>query len=52
MSGDRGDRVIRSMNGNLTAVRSSSIVATLNPSLLAAVTVMMLLPQRKRLMVG
>ena len=44
--------MIRSMNGNLTAVLSSSIVATLNPSLLAAVTVMMLLPQRKRLMLG
>jgi Sap, sulfolipid-1-addressing protein len=40
------------MNSNLTVVLSSAVVATFNPSLLAAVTVMLLLPQRKRLMLG
>jgi Sap, sulfolipid-1-addressing protein len=40
------------MNSNLTVVLSSAVVATFNPSLLAAVTIMLLLPQRKRLMLG
>jgi hypothetical protein len=40
------------MNTNLAIVVSSSVLATLNPSLLAAVTIMLLLPERKRLMLG
>ncbi len=40
------------MNSNLAVVLSSAVVATFNPSLLAAVTVMLLLPGRKRLMLG
>jgi hypothetical protein len=40
------------MNANLTIVLISAVVATFNPSLLAAVTIMLLLPQRKRLMLG
>lgn len=40
------------MNNNLTIVLFSAVVATFNPTLLAAVTVMLLLPDRKRLMLG
>jgi hypothetical protein len=40
------------MNSDLTLVLFSAVVATFNPSLLAAVTVMLLLPERKRLMLG
>jgi hypothetical protein len=40
------------MNANLTIVLISAVVATFNPSLLEAVTIMLLLPQRKRLMLG
>ncbi len=40
------------MNRDLTVVFFSSVVATFNPSLLAAVTVMLLLPHPKRLMLG
>ncbi len=40
------------MNSNLAVVLSSAVVATFNPSLLAAVTIMLLLPGRKRLMLG
>jgi hypothetical protein len=40
------------VNRNLIVVFFSSLVATINPSLLAAVTVMLLLPHPKRLMLG
>jgi Sap, sulfolipid-1-addressing protein len=40
------------MNRDLTVVFFSSVAATVNPSLLAAVTVMLLLPHPKRLMLG
>jgi hypothetical protein len=40
------------MNHNLMIVLISSLVATFNPTLLAAVTVMLLLPHPKRLMLG
>lgn len=40
------------MNRDLTLVFLSSVVATFNPSLLAAVTAMLLLPYPKRLMLG
>ncbi len=40
------------MNRDVVVVLFSAIVATLNPSLLAAVTVMLLLPHPRRLMVG
>ena len=40
------------MNRDIVMVLVSALVATVNPSLLAATTVMMLLPQRKRLMTG
>jgi hypothetical protein len=40
------------MNRDIVLVLVSALVATANPSLLAATTVMMLLPQRKRLMAG
>ena len=48
---DRGLGVC-GMNRDLTIVFLSSLVATFNPSLLAAVTVMLLLPHPKRLMLG
>lgn len=40
------------MNDDVVTVLISALVATLNPSLLAAVTVMLLLPHPKRLMLG
>ncbi len=40
------------MNRDVVIVLSSAVVATLNPSLLVAVTVMLLLPRPKRLMLG
>ncbi len=40
------------MNRDLMVIFFSSVVATFNPSLLAAVTVMLLLPHPKRLMLG
>lgn len=40
------------MNRDIVLVFVSALVATANPSLLAATTVMMLLPQRRRLMTG
>jgi hypothetical protein len=40
------------MNRDIVLVLVSALVATANPSLLAATTVMMLLPHRKRLMTG
>ena len=40
------------MSRDLAIVLASSLLATFNPSLLAAVTIMLLLPQRKRLMLG
>ncbi len=40
------------MNRDVTIVLFSAVLATLNPSLLAATTVMLLLPQPKRLMLG
>ncbi len=40
------------MNRDIVLVLVSALVAMVNPSLLAATTVMMLLPQRKRLMTG
>jgi hypothetical protein len=40
------------MNRDLAIVLLSAVLATLNPSLLAAVTVMLLLPNPKRLMLG
>jgi hypothetical protein len=40
------------MNRDLVIVFFSSVLATFNPSLLAAVTVMLLLPHPKRLMLG
>jgi hypothetical protein len=40
------------MNRDLAVVLFSAVLATLNPSLLAAVTVMLLLPNPKRLMLG
>lgn len=40
------------MNSNLTIILLSAGVATFNPTLLAAVTVMLLLPNPKRLMLG
>ena len=40
------------MNRDVVIVLSSAVFATLNPSLLAAVTVMLLLPHPKRLMLG
>lgn len=40
------------MNHDVVTVLISALVATLNPSLLAAVTVMLLLPHPKRLMLG
>ena len=40
------------MNRDIVLVLVSALVATANPSLLAATTVMMLLPHRKRFMTG
>lgn len=40
------------MNTDLATILLSAVLATLNPSLLAAVTVMLLLPNPKRLMLG
>jgi len=40
------------MNGDVVIVLLSALLATLNPSLLAAVTAMLLLPHPKRLMLG
>jgi hypothetical protein len=40
------------MNRDVVIVLSSAVVATFNPSLLVAVTVMLLLPRPKRLMLG
>ena len=40
------------MNGDLTSVFLLSLLAMFNPTLLAAVTVMMLLPNPKKLMLG
>src|ERR1700734_214083 len=40
------------MNRDIVLVLVSALVAMVNPSLLAATTVMMLLPQRRRLMTG
>ena len=40
------------MNGDLSSVFLLSLLAMFNPTLLAAVTVMMLLPNTKRLMLG
>jgi Sap, sulfolipid-1-addressing protein len=40
------------MNRDVVVVLVSAVLATLNPSLLAAVTVMLLLPHPKRLMLG
>ena len=40
------------MNRDLAIILLSAVLATLNPSLLAAVTVMLLLPNPKRLMLG
>jgi hypothetical protein len=40
------------MNSQLVAIFLLSLSAMLNPSLLAALTVMLLLPNPKRLMVG
>ena len=40
------------MSGNLAAIVVSALLATLNPTLLAAVATMLLLPNPKRLMLG
>ena len=40
------------MNGDLGTVLVLALVATLNPSLLAATTAMLLLPHPRRLMLG
>jgi Sap, sulfolipid-1-addressing protein len=42
----------RTVNRDLTIIFFAALVATLNPSLLAAVTAMLLLPRPKRLMLG
>src|SRR6266481_2893115 len=45
-------RVLRAMSSQLLDIFLLALLAMFNPSLLAAVTVMLLLPNPKRLMVG